>query len=680
MSLADLFYIGVSERDDQWSQETFARISGGKKPTSLTQFLQQIGKWALALPADPQARPFADLERSPGGLFEDDDLAAIFTASVQDVAGSFGAFHVPEILKTVNILGIIQARSWNLASLNEFRKYFNLEPHKTFADINPDPRVAEALEHLYGHPDHVEIYPGIIVESSKEALVPGSGLCTNFTISRAVLSDAVALVRGDRFYTVDYTSKNLTNFGFEAANYDLGIDNGCVFYKLVLRALPNNFRHNSIYAHFPMVVPVENSKIMADLGLHNKYDFAMPRPGICPVKITSYITCRSVLTNRTSFSMADAYDERSVGGSQINDSLYLEHWRSQVASFCEQIITKLLQERSYTLAGVQYVDLVTDLARPAQVHFAASLFSLPLRSDYNSGESHDEQDLYEIMESQYQAMFHDSDIVATGRLREGLPRIRASLKSTVESIGRGGFIADIVDRLHKHQTLTDYGVQVIQRLLDTNSGVDISTLVAEQMINAAASLIIQQSQTLVESLNFYLSEAGSVHLPEIHRLAHLDTTDADEKLERYVLEGSRLASSLSCSRKADTAQSIMDRGKCLVLTPGQRVICDLRSAFRDPEVFANPSNVDLERDKNLYSLYGWSPVGYLDGMSRVALTTMLKTVGKLKNLRRAKGPQGQLKAVQGVSGLMYMNAEHSRVSPFPSKLTACFDPSSLAQM
>jgi hypothetical protein len=33
-------------------------------------------------------------------------------------------------------------------------------------------------------------------------MVPGVGIAPTFTISRAVLSDAVALVRGDRHYTV----------------------------------------------------------------------------------------------------------------------------------------------------------------------------------------------------------------------------------------------------------------------------------------------------------------------------------------------------------------------------------------------------------------------------------------------------------------------------------------------
>jgi hypothetical protein len=34
---------------------------------------------------------------------------------------------------------------------------------------------------------------------------PGAGMCPGFTISRVIISDAIALSRGDRFLTVDYT-------------------------------------------------------------------------------------------------------------------------------------------------------------------------------------------------------------------------------------------------------------------------------------------------------------------------------------------------------------------------------------------------------------------------------------------------------------------------------------------
>ena len=41
-------------------------------------------------------------------------------------------------------------------------------------------------------------------EEAKKPM-PGAGLCPGYTISRAILADAVCLTRGDRFLTVDFT-------------------------------------------------------------------------------------------------------------------------------------------------------------------------------------------------------------------------------------------------------------------------------------------------------------------------------------------------------------------------------------------------------------------------------------------------------------------------------------------
>lgn len=111
---------------------------------------------------------------------------------------------VPLALRLVEVLGIQQSRYWRTATLNEFRRFFGLVKHKTFEEINPDK--AEHLRQLYDHPDNVEMYPGLVIESPKVPMSPGSGLCPPQTIGKAILSDAVTLVRGDRFYTVVHNS------------------------------------------------------------------------------------------------------------------------------------------------------------------------------------------------------------------------------------------------------------------------------------------------------------------------------------------------------------------------------------------------------------------------------------------------------------------------------------------
>lgn len=115
-------------------------------------------------------------------------------------------------MKAIEILGMKQARAWEMASLNEFRKFFGLKEHQTFEDINPDKHVAEQLKNLYETPGQVELYTGLITEGAKTPMSKddggpvGVGISPTYTISRAILSDAVALVRGDRFYTVSITA------------------------------------------------------------------------------------------------------------------------------------------------------------------------------------------------------------------------------------------------------------------------------------------------------------------------------------------------------------------------------------------------------------------------------------------------------------------------------------------
>ena len=178
----------------------------GKDPGQMStrDLLRKLDELTRSIPDDPIKRNIAGLKRQDDDTLRDDDLVKILTESIEDTAGAFEANNVPTILRAVEVLGIEQARSWNVASLNEFRQFFGLKRHETFEDINPDPYVADQLRHLYEHPDYVEMYPGVVIEAAKKTIVPGSGLATNFSISRAILSDAVALTRSDRFYTVDF--------------------------------------------------------------------------------------------------------------------------------------------------------------------------------------------------------------------------------------------------------------------------------------------------------------------------------------------------------------------------------------------------------------------------------------------------------------------------------------------
>ncbi|KAK2779959.1 hypothetical protein FQN53_001190 [Emmonsiellopsis sp. PD_33] len=690
----------VSERDDKWTQDMYKELFG-KEPSavSMQEFLQTLGRWEAGLPKDPQKRPFGKLERQANGTFNDEHLAQILTDSIEDCAGSFGASQVPSVFRAIEILGIKQSRSWRLSSLNEFRKYFSLKPHEKFEDINSDPYIADQLRHLYDHPDNVELYPGLIVEEAKEALNPGSGLCASFTISRAILSDAVALVRGDRFYTVDYTPKNLTNWGFTEANYDNSVDQGHVFYKLFLRAFPNQFQPDSVYAHFPLVVPSENKEILTKLGFDEKYSFDRPLTVHHPIMINSYAACKTILDNQTDFKvtwgksieflmhknnipygkdfmLSGDRPANAESRKMMDKALYYSEWEKQIKKFYEDITLKLLHQKSYKIAGINQVDIVRDVANFAQVHFCASVFSLPLKTEHNPRGIYTEAELYGIMALVFTCIFFDADPAKSFPLRQEARKFTQGLGDivmlNVKLISQTGILASIAEKLHKQDALTDYGVHMIRRLLDSHHSPE--EIVWTHVLPTAGGMVANQAQLFSQCLDYYLSE-GASHLPEIHRLSKLDTPEADELILRYFLEGARMRSTVALYRDVATKSTVKDGEKELTLEPGQRVICNLVSASKDPNQYPEPDKVDLTRDIDSYSHFGMGPHQCLGlGACKAAMATMLKTVGKLENLRPAPGPQGQLRKIPGPGGITkYLMPDYSGYFPFPTTMKVQWD-------
>lgn len=106
------------------------------------------------------------------------------------------------------------------------------------------------------------------------------------------------------------------------------------------------------------------------------------------------------------------------------------------------------------------------------------------------------------------------------------------------------------------------------------------------------------------------------------------------------------------------------------LQAGERVFCNLMTASKDPAMFPDPDTVDLTRPLASYIHYGIGPHECLGkGLSWIGLTTMLKTVARLKGLKRAEGPQGRLKKIPGPFGAtLYMTEDQRSYWPFPTTM------------
>jgi linoleate 10R-lipoxygenase len=167
-------------------------------------------------------------------------------------------------------------------------------------------------------------------------------------------------------------------------------------------------------------------------------------------------------------------------------------------------------------------------------------------------------------------------------------------------------------------------------------------------------------------MDYYLG-VGCKHLPEINRLAKIDNAETDEKLLHYAMEGIRLNGTFGSYRRSTISTTVMDGDTEVPIQPGDSVFVSFVGAARDPSVFPNPDEVVVDRPIESYIHYGLGDHSCLGKeASMVALTAMLRTVGKLDGLRRAPGPQGELKKIPRPGGFyVYMREDHGSYFVFP---------------
>lgn len=693
----------VSDRDEKWTEELWEELFPGRDAKSVEkhEFLMKLNEVYRKTPEDPQKRSFAGLERNADGSLPDDGLVKILVESIEDCANSFGPNRVPAVMRAIEVLGIDQARAWNLGSLNEFRKHFGLAPHKTFDSITSDKAVAEQLKHLYDHPDRVEIYPGIVVEDAKKPLAPGSGLTPNYTISRAVLSDAVALVRGDRFYTLDYNPRTLTNWGYSEVDFDTDVDNGSMFYKLFLRAFPNHFAENSVYVHYPLTIPSAMKEVLQDREKAHLYNFDKPKKAGRRDIILDYKNAVTILENKEDFNVtwgtAIEYlmgtpakrfmlsgdgDANARSRAIMTKALYVSEWDREVKKYYQDITAKLIHKKSARIADFNQVDIIRDVGNLAHVHFCSEVFMLPLKTEEHPG-VFTEAELYLIMAAVFALVFFDVDPAGSFPLHikayKATQMLGKLVQANVEEIKAVGVISSLMKKVWPKETvLKKYGKHMIERLLA--SEVDPKQLVWGHMLGTAGGMVANQGQLFAQCLEYYLTE-GKEHWPAIQELAKQDTDEAFDKLVRYGLEGSRINGQSGVYRHVAKDAEFKDGGRDLHLKVGDRIFINFRNASHDASAFPNPETVDLTRDINSYIHLGHGPHQCLGlPITRIALAAMLKEIAKLPNLRVAKGPQGKIHKVpktlfKGEKHQYYafLTENQDRYFPFPTSLKVNWD-------
>jgi prostaglandin-endoperoxide synthase 2 len=156
---------------------TVAWDAAWNRPNRMTVEFSLVYRWhslmpdSIAWPAGPKAVAhdiaLADFLQDNRPLLAV-GLDAAFSGAAAQAAGELGALNTSAALLHIEDRAVSQARTNRVATYNAYRVAFGMEPATSFADISTNPEIAALLEKLYGSPDRVEFYPGLMAEDRVE--------------------------------------------------------------------------------------------------------------------------------------------------------------------------------------------------------------------------------------------------------------------------------------------------------------------------------------------------------------------------------------------------------------------------------------------------------------------------------------------------------------------------------
>ncbi|KAL4935916.1 hypothetical protein BDV06DRAFT_217065 [Aspergillus oleicola] len=693
------WHAAISNQDEIWLNELSSKVFGPTVDTSTISVEQYLGGLRRYLnksvPSEPSKWTFGGLKRQKDVRFEDEDLVSVLHDGCERKAGAFGTHNTPKAMRTIEILSIQRGREWGLATLNELRMFFKLKPHSTFGIVFT--HASALVEALYDHPDNIELYVGVQAEEAKAPFYPGSGLCSGFTISTAILFDAVTLVRGDRFYMTDYSPANLTNFGFKIAESDFDVASGGVMYKLLMRAFPDWYGANSVYALYPFTTPTRLREIfMMYRKTGATLDYTRPTYARPPVQVSTWSGVGTWgerafhLTRHESMVSGDGVsngEQRTFIVERLyrpNDSI------EQVRQFYESITADLLHRHSRKLGNSYQIDMVRDVANLVHAYFCAEFFNIPLKSGRSSAknnlsaDAYTARDLSEALSAVYNYIFLDNDTTQSYKNRIVATKAAQRLGDVmmkVVSQSSSGTMFSSVSRIFGKNTdkplLHGYGPQLIKRLRER--GRDIHEVVW-MLVTTAAMTCAAHAMGWSQLLELYLSDEYSHHWPAIQSLAQSDKPEAFEKLRKYALEGFRLCpptrGALSRSKKTTT---LRDGSRSHSIPKDTLIFASFGAAGLDASKFPDPEDVKLNRPVEAYIHDGGGPHSCL---GRAIVTTsaaaMLRVLGKVGYLRRCEGGRGEIKSKlgdgYGDEGLrMFLDEDAKEWTGMPCNKKVMFD-------
>ncbi|GJE90952.1 linoleate diol synthase and cytochrome P450 domain-containing protein [Phanerochaete sordida] len=683
----------TSQYDENWVEKLTAHLFQNRDPDTLTPMdLKKALVEIQATEPDVTHWTFGNMQRQTEGpykgWFKDEDLAQILMLATEHPAGAFGARHTPSCMRLHEVMGIEASRRWGCCSLNDFRKFLGLKPYATFLEWNSNKEIANAAEKLYGDIDHLELYTGLQAEEAKPVM-DGAGLCPSYTVSRAILADAIALTRGDRFFTADYTPFNLTSWGFQDCQRDPSAPGyGSTLGRLFMRTLPNHYNADSTYTWFPLMTPQAMEKVLKGLGDIDLYNMQRPSAGEDVLDLAEYRDAAQVLGGGAFVPLTEgrAADVIRGKGFFLASSDPAAARRGQEAMLqaltgapgSEEKITEfffaktgeLMAKESWSVSKkqVRNVDIVRDVLKYVPIYWASDVAGIRL-SDVDADGSFTPKKLFDMLTEIYEFMFLDFEA--------------SKYMNMVKSVrGHVGVLLKHIKAVHSSGTLSSlvsaFASLFVGQKDDWHArfaalGYDDDTL-ANSILAVLVGCSVELSQALIHTVNFYLDEntTGQVKINGVSGSSK--PNEKAQELQGIALEALRLDPPFAgVYREAIAAQKV---GR-LSIPAGGKVFVNVSKANMDPDVFPDPASVNPNRSgRGRYMVSDGSALCLgLDLTSKIA-AEVLRAVWSFKNVRRASGQSGVLRRYKSdtmrTSNWMYLNQAQQQ-SPWATSMVLQYD-------
>ncbi|KAL8867169.1 MAG: hypothetical protein Q9174_005832, partial [Haloplaca sp. 1 TL-2023] len=728
------FHCAISQKDEQYTEslmtetmkEVAAKVSEkagqansspGSMPDVKNLSMMEFAGLAAALSGSNKKEPWLQefglkndksqsfKRNTVTGLFDDQQMINQLCQSMNDPISNFGPKNVPRSLKNVEVMGMLQARKWEIGTLNDFREFFQMPRHKTFQDISKNVEIQNALRDLYDHPDKVELYPGVFCESAANMDLDPGPSDTDSALWAAIFSDAITLVRSDRFYTVDWNTNSLTSWGMKEVTPDMDNLKSSVFHRLLQRAFPEWYPYDTVRFFHPFYTAQQNATFAEKQGYGKSFQVkANPAPSpkpkdnawdkwncqgsepqkpLKPVLLTDYDEINAVLATGADEIVHPALTKDASLPPKIQQALYTIRAKSTTmgdddrpqsakiirAYFAEQTRVIIEREAITMDPNTFQVDVTRDVAIPVVTRCIADFlgFGSQVRHVGNLNAKYSENEIYQHITNCQVFLSYNTDETKLIKRRTAFKDSMAFLLKLAEEgnileASRWGVTKTIRGLFKDSPTsaqdmasepMRALGRSVATRILkDENDSGKAAAILLLTALDIAYISVLAFTTVLDHLLGGAYDAAktggSSSDWFDIQALALKDDEKSDQAILIKVLEAQRQSVKLPFIRKVvkEGGTTINVNGQKSTLEKGQMIICDIYSAMKA----LSPTQIaDTDRYCHLNYVSSLStPLIHFNpkDIALHGLVAMIKHVALLRDLRRGHTSQGQVKRIK----------------------------------